>query len=150
VETVIDRMKIVMNLRGWSEREWARRAGLKEESNVNKIITRMASDPTRLAGDIDTFAKLARAAKVSLDWLALGTGNPVADAMTFDDGKYPTRSRVALAAFLMGFPRTAIEAVLARDDLDVDPGWEYWLRLLQLKQAELAAAAPASPLKLGQ
>jgi len=151
VETVVDRMRLVMKLKGWSESDWARAAELKERSNVNKLLVRMAKDPTRLAGDVNTFAKLANAAGVSLDWLALGVGVPTPDVVSFaKDPHYPTRARVLIGAFLMGFDRQILDAVLAHNEPAADPGWEYWLRLLQLKEAELSASSGAAPPQLGQ
>lgn len=151
METVIDRMKIVMDLRGWSQREWCRRAGITEESNVNKLIKRMKDDPSRVAGDMNTFAKLASAAGVSLDWLVLGVGDPMPDTVEFEsDDQYPTRPRVLLGAYIMGFPRAAIDAVLAHDEPLTDPGLEYWVRLLQLEQAKLAALGSQHPPQLGK
>lgn len=151
MDTVIERMQFVMDLKGWSQREWCRQASIIEESNVNKLIKRMREDPSRVAGDINTFAKLASAAGVSLDWLVLGVGTPTSSTMEFSsDDRYPTRPRVLLGAFIMGFPREAIDAVLAHDGPAVDPGWEYWVRMLQVEQTKLAAPMTKHPPQFGQ
>lgn len=151
MDTVISRMRLVMDLRGWSEREWCRQAGVKEESNVNKLIKRMSEDPTKVAGDANTFAKLAKGAGVSLDWLLLGIGAPTPESIDFTThDHYPTRPRVLLGAFIMGFPRAAIDAVLAHNGPESDPGWEYWVRLLQVEQTKLAAPSIQHPPQLGQ
>lgn len=151
MDTVISRMRFIMELNDWSEREWCRRAEIKEPSNVNKLLRRMSEDPSRVSGDAKTFAKLAKAAGVSLDWLLLGVGTPTPESINFSgDGLYPTRPRVLLGAYVMGFPRAAIDAVLAHNELESDPGWEYWVRLLQVEQAKLAAPAAQHPPQLGQ
>lgn len=150
VLTLLERMQFVLDSKGWSGREWARQAGLSEENHVNNLMLRMRKDTEgRLAGDIETYAKLAKAAGVSLDWLVLGRGVPVGDALEIsDDPKYPSRARVVVVAYWLGFPEPVIRAVLDHDAPSVDPGPDYWLRLLQLKQAELAAPGPPTAPKL--
>jgi transcriptional regulator with XRE-family HTH domain len=150
VVTLLERMHFVLKSKGWSGREWARRAGLSEENHVNALMLRMKNDAEgRLAGDIETYAKLAKAAGVSLDWLVLGRGVPVGDAIEVsDDPRYPSRARVVVVAYWLGFPEAVIRAVLDHDAPSVDPGPDYWLRLLQLKQAELAAPGAAPTPKL--
>lgn len=148
VVTLLERMQFVLDSKGWSGREWARQAGLSEENHVNNLMLRMRKDTEgRLAGDIETYAKLAKAASVSLDWLILGRGAPTGDALEIsDDPKYPSRARVVVVAYWLGFSEAIIRAVLDHDGPDVDPGPDYWLRLLQLKQAELSApGAPPAP-----
>ncbi len=144
-------MAWVMAAKGWSEREWARQAGLKEPSNVNKLLKRAKEDPDRIPGDINTFAALAKAADVHLDWLALGRGTPVSTDLNVtqipDDPKYPTRPSVIAAGYLMGFPAAAISAVAAFDAGPIDPGQDFWLQLLLGKRAELSRAA--APHQLG-
>jgi hypothetical protein len=138
-------MRWVMEAKGWSEREWARRAELKEMSNVNKLLKRAEIDPERIPGDANTFAALAKAASVSLDWLALGHGSPVPADLNVtnipDDPKYPTRPGVIAAGHMMGFPPTAIAAIATFDAGPVDPGQDFWLQLLLGKRAELSRVA---------
>lgn len=140
-------MEIVLSTRGWSKRHWAELAGLAESGHVGGLMRRMKKDPSRLAGDITTYAKLAQAAGVSLDWLVLGRGEPFGLApFTPDDAKYPSRARVIAAARLLGrYTDEVIGAVLAHDDPAVDPGVEYWMSLLDLKRAELPAPRPSRP-----
>jgi len=141
-ETILDRMKAVLGMRGWSRRRWSREAGLAEETHVGGLMKRMESDPDRLAGDINTYTKLADAAHVSLDWLLLGRGTP--NGMTIevtDDPKYPTRARVIAAAHWTGiFGEAAIRAALAHNEPATDPGAEFWLRFLQLHNVEPGSA----------
>lgn len=139
-ETVLDRMHAVLKMRGWSRREWARRAGLAEETHVGGLMLRMKEDPNRLAGDIETYTKLAEAASVSLDWLLLGRGTP--NGMTVDvadDPKYPSRARILAIAHWAGFGEATIRAALAHNDPPTDPGPTYWLQFLHLKQLELGS-----------
>lgn len=140
--TIFDRMKWVMKLRGWSEREWARQAKLVEETNVNKLMKRLKENPSEFPGDASTLQKLADAAGVTMDWLALGRGEPLAsDAVFRDDPRYPSRPAVALAGFLIGFPKAAIDAMLNHElaGASVDPGADYWLQVLLLERTKLSS-----------
>jgi transcriptional regulator with XRE-family HTH domain len=146
MSSLLQRMKDVMKARGWSEREWARRAGLKEEANVNQIIRALRNDPDpeKVAGSAELFVKLAKAANVSLDWLLGGRGSPYSFTVdVHDDPRYPSRARVIGVAHLLGFSEGAIRALLEHAP-DRDPGPDYWLRVLQAEQVK-AAAAPDSP-----
>lgn len=148
VETILARMKFVMKLRGWSESEWNRRAEMKERSNLNKLLKRLETHPDEFPGDAKTLQKLADAAGVTMDWLALGRGTPLAaDFVVSDDARYPSRPGVALAAFLMGFPRKAIDALLAHEFAGADPGADYWLQLALLERAKVT---PPSVPQLGK
>jgi len=142
VKTLAERMRWVMSAKGWTEREWARKAQLKEMSNVNKLLRRAEENPLRIPGDANTFAALAKAAKVSLDWLALGRGTPVPVGVDVtnvpDDPKYPTRPGVIAAGYIMGFPSIAIDAIAVFDAGPLDPGQDFWLQLLLGKKAELS------------
>lgn len=151
MKTPLERIRWVMKDKGWSERKWANEAKLKEPSNVNKLIRRLIAKPGEVPGDIKTFVKLADAAGVSLDWLLLGRGTPYAESTVPDDPKYPTRARVVLIGRLMDFPKAAIDAVLAFDAGDQDPGRDYWLQLLLGKRAEFSLPPrPSEPPQLGQ
>jgi transcriptional regulator with XRE-family HTH domain len=133
---------LVMKLRGWNQREWARRAQLKEESNVNKLLKRLESHPDEFPGDARTLQKLADVAGVTMDWLALGRGAPLAaDFVVADDPRYPSRAAVAVAGLLMGFPKDAVDAMLAIDLIgeSADPGADYWLQTLLAERAKLAS-----------
>jgi hypothetical protein len=143
VETPLDRIRWVMKVKGWSESQWAKEAELKERSNVNKLIKRMVENPGEIVGDMKTIAKLADAAKVSLDWLVLGRGAPsIATFRVADDAKYPTRPSVLVAGHILGFPEAALAAVEAFDAGPVDPGADYWLQLLLGKRAEFSVPQP--------
>lgn len=145
--SLLERMQEVMRVRKWSEREWARRAGLKEEANVNQIVRALKKDPDpeKVAGSADLFVKLARAANVSLDWLLGGRGSPYSFTVdVHDDPRYPSRARVIGVAHLLGFSEAAIRAV-SEHAPDRDPGADYWLRILQAEQARVVPAPPDSP-----
>ncbi len=146
METVLDRMEIVLTATGWSKRHWAERAGLAESGHVGGLMRRMKLNPDRLAGDITTYAKLAAAAGVSLDWLVLGRGTPNGIAAAVEeDSKYPSRARVVVAARLLGrYSDEVISAILAHNDPSSDPGIEFWVALLDLKRAEAPAPNPSS------
>lgn len=137
-------MEVVLTAKGWSKRRWAELAGLAESGHVGGLMRRMKKEPGRLAGDITTYAKLAAAAGVSLDWLVLGRGTPdgLAD-FAEEDLRYPSRARVIVAARLLGrYSAEVIAAVLAHNDPPSDPGVEFWIALLDLKRAEAPAPRP--------
>jgi hypothetical protein len=138
-------MEQVLAKKGWSAREWARRAKLREEKHVSSLIDRARKNPERLAGDINTFAKLAEAAGVSLDWLALGRGAESGGPLLSDDPKYRSRGTVLVLATMLNFPEDAIAAVREHNGPPTDPGPEYWFRLLELKRAELREPRPSRP-----
>lgn len=140
-------MELVLSTKKWSKRHWAELAGLAESGHVGGLMRRMKKDPLRLAGDITTYAKLADAAGVSLDWLVLGRGTPEGLAVsTPEDPRYPSRARVIVAARLLGrYSDEVIAAVLAHDAPASDPGVEYWMSLLDLKRAESPTTRPSWP-----
>lgn len=53
-----------------SMREFARKAGLKSESHIGAIVQK------GITPRLDVAIAICRAANVSLDWFATGTGNP--------------------------------------------------------------------------
>ncbi len=138
--TLLERMKEVLANNRWTGREWARRAELGEENHVNLLMRALRNGRER-PGDMETWAKLASSAGVSLDWLVLGRGTPHAmQVEIIEDGRYPSRPRVLAVAHWIGFPDAAIRAVSRHiPDGDDDPGPDYWLRLLQTEQARYPA-----------
>jgi alkanesulfonate monooxygenase SsuD/methylene tetrahydromethanopterin reductase-like flavin-dependent oxidoreductase (luciferase family) len=141
--SLLERMQECLDTHGWTAREWARRAGLREPTHVSTIMRRLREgDSDRLVGDIETFAKLAEAAGWSLDYLILGRGSPHALTVEVrDDPRYPSRARVLVAAHWLGFSEAAIRALLEHNP-ESDPGTDYWLRVLQTEQLKLPPAAP--------
>lgn len=148
--SLLERMREVMRMRQWSEREWARRAGLKEEANVNQIMRalRKDADAEKIAGTAAVWVALARAAGVSLDWLLTGRGSPHSFTVdVHDDPRYPSRARVIGVAHLLGFSEAAISALLDHTP-ERDPGPDYWLRLLQAEQVKAISIADATAEKV--
>jgi len=88
-----------------------------------------------------TLAALARAAKVSFEWLATGNYGPTIP----EDPLYPSRSRAIAAAHIVGYSEAAITAVRVVTDLAADPGVDYWLTLLRAKELEHRNAPRALP-----
>lgn len=132
--SLLQRMREVMADTGWSAREWARRAGLPEESHVNTIMRRLRAkggdDPKAM--DLVTATKLAQAANVSLDWLALGRGTKGGGWSPIQpDPAYPSRAVAVVAARLAGWPRDGIDRVLRMNAFAADPGLEVWMGLLR-------------------
>lgn len=79
METVVDRIERVMNERGWSARELARRAGLKPESQLSGILARLRGDPD--AVELRTLKKIAAGAEVPWEWLLTGREDLVEEAL---------------------------------------------------------------------
>lgn len=144
-------MDFVMQMRGWNMSQWANEAGLRERTNVRNLMQRMKKHPERIAGDINTFAKLADAAKVTVDWLALGRGSPFAVSLEVpDDPRYPSRPGVLAVGHWLGFPKAAIEAVAAHEEPQGDPGTQFWFELLQLKRTQVLGASRTAESQRGE
>lgn len=69
-KTIADRIRLTLAATGWSQRELARRAGLKSESNIQQIIKTEGMH-------VWTLIAVADAANVSLTWLLTGRGRPL-------------------------------------------------------------------------
>jgi transcriptional regulator with XRE-family HTH domain len=68
-DTLEKRVRVILELRGWSARELSRRCQMRSQSHVNMI----------LHGGVpgwDTVARIAAAAQVSISWLMTGIGLP--------------------------------------------------------------------------
>lgn len=70
MSTLLERLTAIVKLRGISQRELSKRAGLNP-NHVGTLLSRLRKNPD---GDIerDTLAALARGGGVSLEWLAEG------------------------------------------------------------------------------
>jgi transcriptional regulator with XRE-family HTH domain len=68
-----------MRERGWSARELARRAGLKPESQLSGILTRLRGDPDAI--ELRTLKKIAAGAEVPWEWLLTGRDDLVEAAL---------------------------------------------------------------------
>lgn len=75
MSTLADRIEEILRLRGITQRELARRAGLATEQHINTILRRLRANPD---ADIEreTLAAIARGGGVSFIWLATGKGRP--------------------------------------------------------------------------
>jgi hypothetical protein len=75
VSTLLERLELVLKIRGIDQRELARRAELGNEKNVGVLFHRLRKDPARQIQH-DTLVKIAKGARVSVNWLATGEGSP--------------------------------------------------------------------------
>lgn len=142
---LLERIETILENKGWSAREWCRRAGLKEISHLTSLMGRLRENPEATM-DLRTAAKLADAAHVSLDWLALGRGSPEgAVVLAEPDPRYPSRGVAVAAARIFGYGLDAIARVQSVDSFAQDPGKEYWLAALRAEHE--AGARPAPPPK---
>jgi transcriptional regulator with XRE-family HTH domain len=74
VKSVADRIQWILDQRGISQRELARRSGLKG-AHIGVIISRSRRNPGANIEN-DTLAAIARGGEVALRWLATGQGSP--------------------------------------------------------------------------
>jgi len=125
VTTRLERFELVKKWTGWSGREWARKAQLKEENHVNLIIQRLRENPEATI-DAATLVALADAADVSLDWFARGIGSPQGHRIE-PDAEFPSRSLALAAARLIGIDRGVLDEVKKMAGLKTDPGAHFWL-----------------------
>ena len=149
--SLLDRMQFVLDMHpGWSTRDWARAAGLKEESHVATIIGRLRSNP-RGTVSTQTLELLAKGGGVSAEWLATGRGTPTGAFVMANepDPVYPSRGPAVAGARVFGWDARAIEKVRAMRGFPDDPGFKYWLRLLEAEHEaairNLPSSAPPAP-----
>lgn len=128
---LLERIEFVLESKNWSAREWAKRAKLSEQSHVSTIMRRLREDPEADVS-IKVVGKLADAADVSLDWLALGRGTPSGTFVTVDrDSTYPSRGIAIAGARVFGWSADAVARVKSVDHFPDDPGLDYWVALLK-------------------
>ncbi len=128
------RILLILSTRGWSQRELARRAGLKSESHIGLLLSEKAAD-VRLS----TLLAIAQGAEVPFAWLATGEGDsglgqtsPRAEPVVEYDDRYPNRPAALQAARDVGLDPDAIEFVskmVFKSDTDF-PAKE-WLEMIQ-------------------
>lgn len=73
VETIEDRIRLILEKRGWSARELARRSELAE-SSVGNILRNLKKNPDAI--EVSTLRKIASGAAVPLEWLQTGSNTP--------------------------------------------------------------------------
>lgn len=132
MSSLLERMEEVLERRKWSAQRWGREAGLSERSHVSGMMRLLRKSGRPFTGDLATWARLAEAADVSLDWLAFGKGNPW-DGMHRDlaNDEYPTRARIlGFAHLTRAFSDDAVRQVAALSGFARDPGPRFWLRAL--------------------
>ncbi len=78
-EKIGDRIRLVLAHRGYTQRELSRRAGLAE-SQLGVILLRLRDRP--FAVELETLARIAAGAEVSLAWLLTGADEVQADTPT--------------------------------------------------------------------
>ena len=119
VSTIPERIREILALREWNERELCRRSGLSE-AHVNKLVQRKAGRPSA-----ETLVKIAEGASVSLLWLMTGDG-PIEDTETPASPADGSRRRLELA-LAKAFDAEqhelsdldAVRAMMSRLDVDV-------------------------------
>lgn len=143
VDGMRERMQRVLEEKGWSQRRWAREAGIAE-THVRLIMERLRNEPERPTVELWVVARLADVAGYSLDWLAYGRGSPQA-AEYEDDPVYPSRAHAIAACRAMGLPQAAIDRLRAIAGLPMDPGVEFWMgQALALGRPQATLLLPSS------
>jgi len=144
VATIGDRLEEILKLRGWSQRQLGREAGIAEQ-HIGILIARFAKDPEAEI-ELSTLRAIARAARVDLSWLIEGRGAPEGDAPApATTERYPNRAE---AVRLVGdkADARAIESVVHWDLFSAtDPKVGWWVeRILELdREIKAADADPA-------
>ncbi len=126
-----ERLEWVLAHRVTSGRQWCGDAGLSG-GYLGTLFTRMSRDPD---ADLrrDELVRLARAARVSLAWLATGDGSPDDPApssrrVVDQSDLYAHRATAVAMARELGIDHAAISAVLAVDLGGApDPSVRAWL-----------------------
>lgn len=127
----------------WTQRSFARAAGMSSESHVGQILRgTIAAESVQ----IDTLQKIAAAGGVSVSWLQTGGGPPqnaTSTAVTHErfvveDDDYPSRPE-ALELMRGKVDESILRALKARRlDNRKDPGLDYWMsEALKLKRKAL-------------
>lgn len=142
-----ERMSEVLKAKGWSQRRWAREAGITQ-THTRLIIERSKADPENPSVEVWIIARLADAAGVSLDWLVSGRGTMRGSPQVEPDPQYPSRAAVVAACHALGLPESAVSRIQGITGLAVDPGEEFWLAQAFAARAGVAGLLPAKPAHL--
>lgn len=119
-------MREILRETGWSQREWARRAGISE-THPRLILQRLEADPDKPTVEVWAIVQLADAAGVRLDWLLRGVGPKRADVDVEQDPLYPSRAAAIAACYALGLPEATIARIRAISGLPADPGERFWI-----------------------
>lgn len=127
LSTLLSRMEEVMRSRKWSARRWAQEAGLSESSHVSGLMRIMRKEGREYVGGLETWAALALAAGVNMDWLVYGRGEQWISEFPMPKDRYASRAILLGVAHALGFSDETIDAVARLDGFARDPGPEYWM-----------------------
>jgi len=116
---LLERIEEIRNEKGWTQREFAREARLKNEKNLGVVYSRLRKNANAQI-EHDTLVLLARAGGVSIDWLATGRAPKYIEPHIERPFRYPNFA--ATADFLRDtVPPEVINDVVEHfhgDDLD--------------------------------
>lgn len=138
----VERLRWAMQIRQWSARELARRAGM-QETHVSSIIRRLETKP---AADIEvsTVVRLARATGLTIEWLATGEGD-VWQVYAAPD-VYPMRQRATRAARELGLSEEGIASVLGETVHDGETkSARWWFDRMQARHVLYAPEETITP-----
>lgn len=72
VSTIADRIRHILKVKSWSQRELSRQSGFSADSQLGNTLRRLDDDPAAI--ELDTVRAIARGAGVSERWLLTGEG----------------------------------------------------------------------------
>jgi transcriptional regulator with XRE-family HTH domain len=137
-DDISERLQWILDHRDISARELARLAELPSESHVGLILTRGG---TRTSGK--ALAKIARAARVELEWLIEGTGpRDVGTHVEYTD-RYPNRARAIEALRDEVLPESIADLRIVTLQSDTDPLVSEWIDDLRALDRRRRRGLPA-------
>jgi transcriptional regulator with XRE-family HTH domain len=123
-----ERIEVIRNKLGVSERELGRRAGLAD-AHVGLLVRRLRSDPG--AVNLKTLIGLAQAGGVSLAWLVSGEELP--------GQPHPSKAAAAERARASGVWEEAIRSVMCEPGEERSEEW--WFLRMKMREIEMLEEA---------
>lgn len=133
--TVKARIKTILQARGWSQRELAKKAGLSK----NYVQTLMSGHTLRPSSE--KLDKIAKAAGFRYDWVARGVEPKTPyELLEHASEEQTSLERAIIAARAVGMSEDAIHTVQSRDEPhSSDPGPLYWFHQIEAEACRLAS-----------
>ncbi len=125
--TLADRVSYLLEALAVGQNELGRRAGLEPGP-----MSRLANKALKVGGAPESLGAIATAAGCSFAWLALGEGQPFDQLVTADESViHAGLCRALEVASATMNPRTLAYARAVGSWWEVDPGFRFWIGLLE-------------------